>query len=111
MITSAFVAYAVNQAGINIWIALIFGGAFGAVASLVLNRAVFSPFIRRGTRLFGMVVVTLATGLIIENALLAFVGPNYFSYRLPPGGGDPRGGPRAHDGAVDCRRDYRSPQC
>jgi branched-subunit amino acid ABC-type transport system permease component len=86
MIASAFVAYALNTRGVNIWIALVVGGAFGAVASWFLNRAVFSPFIRRGTRLFGMVVVTLSTGLIIENALLALVGPNYFSYNLDAGG-------------------------
>ena len=55
MIASAFVAYALNTRGVNIWIALVVGGAFGAVASWFLNRAVFSPFIRRGTRLFGMV--------------------------------------------------------
>ncbi len=62
---------------------LAVGGVFGALASYALNRAILVPFIRRGTRLFGMVIVTIAVGLIIENVVLAIGGPTFFSYKLP----------------------------
>jgi branched-subunit amino acid ABC-type transport system permease component len=80
---AGFVALLCNDAGVNIWFCLAIGGVFGALFSYALNRAILVPFIRRGTRLFGMVIVTIAVGLIIENAILAIGGPTFFSYKLP----------------------------
>jgi branched-subunit amino acid ABC-type transport system permease component len=79
---SGFVALLVNHAGFSIWVGMCVAAAFGALFSYLLNRAVFIPFVRRGTRLFGMVIVTIAVGLIIENAILATSGPNFFSYSI-----------------------------
>ena len=80
---AGFIALLCNNAGLSIWLCLPIGGLFGAVSSYALNRAILAPFIRRGTRLFGMVIVTIAVGLIIENAILAIGGPTFFSYNLP----------------------------
>jgi branched-subunit amino acid ABC-type transport system permease component len=80
MAASGFVALMANSAGLSIWAAMAIAAVFGAVFSYLLNRAVFIPFVRRGTRLFGMVIVTIAVGLIIENTVLAITGPNFFSY-------------------------------
>jgi branched-subunit amino acid ABC-type transport system permease component len=80
---AGFVALLLNERGVNIWFCLLIGGVFGAVFSYLLNRLVLVPFIRRGTKLFGMVIVTVAIGLIIENVILAIAGPNFFSYTLP----------------------------
>lgn len=85
MIAAAFVAYACNSAGLNIWLCLPVCAIFGAVASMLLNRLLFSPFIRRGTKLFGMVIVTLAVGLMLQNIILAITGPSYFSYAMSVG--------------------------
>jgi branched-subunit amino acid ABC-type transport system permease component len=82
MAASGFVALIVNRAGYSIWIGMVVAAVFGSVLSYALNRAVYIPFVRRGTRLFGMVIVTIAVGLIIENAVLAITGPNFFSYSL-----------------------------
>lgn len=82
MAASGFVALMVNHAGYSIWVGMAVSAVFGAVLSYLLNRAVFIPFVRRGTRLFGMVIVTIAVGLIIENAILAITGPNFFSYSI-----------------------------
>lgn len=79
MIATAFVAYLVAHAGGNLVLTFIVGAAFGAVASAVLNRAVFSPFIRRGTGPFGMIVVAIGVSVMLENGLLAFIGPGFFS--------------------------------
>jgi branched-subunit amino acid ABC-type transport system permease component len=82
MATSGFVALSVTRAGLTIWAGMAVAAVFGAVLSYLLNRLVFIPFARRGTRLFGMVIVTIAVGLIIENTILASAGPNFFSYGI-----------------------------
>ena len=60
MISSAYVAYYVNRAGISIWIGMVAGALFGAVFSFLLNRIIYSPFILKGTSQIGMVIVSLA---------------------------------------------------
>ena len=85
MTASAFAAYIANQAGVNIWICLIIAALFGAVFSMLLNRLVYMQFVRRGTRLFGMIIVTIAMSLIIQNVLLAIFRPTFFSYQTSQG--------------------------
>lgn len=82
MATSGFVALMVNRAGLSIWFGMAAAAVFGAALSYLLNRAIFIPFARRGTKLFGMVIVTIAVGLILENSILAITGPNFFSYTV-----------------------------
>ena len=86
MISSVYVAYAFNHAGVSIWLALIAGAIFGAVFSFLLNRVLYTPFQRKGTSLLGMVIVSLATSLMIQNVLLAIAGPYNVSYVQPSGG-------------------------
>jgi branched-subunit amino acid ABC-type transport system permease component len=83
MTASAFVAYLVTSAGLNVWLALVAGAAFGSVFSVLLNRCIYTPFVRRGTKLFGMIIVTIAVSLILQNALLAIFGANFFSLQMP----------------------------
>jgi branched-subunit amino acid ABC-type transport system permease component len=85
MTASAFIAYLANSQGINIWVCLVIGGVFGCVASVLINRLIYVPFLRQGTPLFGMVIVSLAVGLIIQNVLLAANGATYFSYSFSTG--------------------------
>jgi branched-subunit amino acid ABC-type transport system permease component len=80
---AGFVALILNERGVSIWICLLVGAVFGAIFSYLLNRFILVPFIRRGAKLFGMVIVTMALALIIENAILAIAGPTFFSYTLP----------------------------
>ena len=82
MTAAAFVAYLVTSAGISVWLALVAGGAFGAVFSVLLNRALYTPFVRHGTRLFGMIIVTIAVSLIVQNSMLAIFGANFFSLSM-----------------------------
>lgn len=85
MTACAFAAYIANHAGVNIWISLIIAALFGAVFSVAINRFVYFQFVRRGTRLFGMIIVTIAMSLIIQNVLLAIFRPTFFSYKASPG--------------------------
>jgi branched-subunit amino acid ABC-type transport system permease component len=81
MISSAYVAYYLNRAGISIWVGMVAGALFGAVFSFLLNRVVYGPFQRKGTSLIGMVIVSLAVSLMIANLLLPIVGPFSVSYQ------------------------------
>jgi branched-chain amino acid transport system permease protein/neutral amino acid transport system permease protein len=83
MTAAAFVAYLVTSAGLSVWLALAAGAAFGSVFSVLLNRYIYTPFVRRGTRLFGMIIVTIAASLIVQNGLLAIFGANFFSLKMP----------------------------
>jgi len=83
MTAAAFVAYFVTSAGLSVWLALVAGAVFGSVFSVLLNRCIYTPFVRRGTRLFGMIIVTIAVSLIVQNGLLAIFGANFFSLKMP----------------------------
>lgn len=85
MTASAFAGYAVNRAGGTIPESIAAGAGFCALASLLLNRYVYRPFVRHGTKLFGMVVVTLAVGIIVQNILLGGYGATFFSYTFATG--------------------------
>jgi branched-chain amino acid transport system permease protein/neutral amino acid transport system permease protein len=85
MTACAFAAYIANHAGVNIWISLVIAALFGALFSMALNRFVYFQFVRRGTRLFGMIIVTIAVSLIIQNLLLAIFRPTFFSYQASQG--------------------------
>ncbi|HSS94046.1 MAG TPA: branched-chain amino acid ABC transporter permease [Candidatus Dormibacteraeota bacterium] len=81
MISSAYVAYYINKAGVSIWIGMVAGALFGAVFSFLLNRIVYAPFQRKGTSYLGMVIVSLAVSLMIANLLLPIVGYYNVSYQ------------------------------
>jgi branched-chain amino acid transport system permease protein/neutral amino acid transport system permease protein len=82
MTASAFVAYAVNAAGANIGVAACVGAATGAVVSVLINRLIFVPFLRRGTSLFTMVMVSLATSAILLNGLQITAGTRFRSFNV-----------------------------
>ena len=81
MSAAAIVAYAVDNAGANLWVSGLAATATGAVLSLAMNRGVFKPFERRGAGVFTLIVLSLAIALILENALLILGGPFFFTYR------------------------------
>jgi branched-subunit amino acid ABC-type transport system permease component len=85
MTASAFVAYLSYSAGLNPWWGMALGGLSGAVFSVLLNRFLYTPFIRRGARLFTMIIITIAVSLILQNVLQAIWGTNFFSVHISAG--------------------------
>ena len=89
MIASAFVAYALNQAGVNVWIGILAAAAAGAVGSVLLNQGIYTPFQRRAGDAarapITMVIVSLGMTLIIEFGLQAIVGGTNVSYTMSQG--------------------------
>lgn len=85
MIVCAYVAYAVNQAGISVWFGVVAAAVIGALISVLLNRGVYTPFQRRGTSPIAIVIVSLGMTLVLEFGLQAYVGGNNVSYRVSQG--------------------------
>lgn len=86
MTFAAYIAFVCTQAGLNIWIALVLAGLFGAISSALLNRFLLTPFTKRGTTFFGMVVVTIALALLVEYAVDVIWGPLSVHYPMQGGG-------------------------
>jgi branched-chain amino acid transport system permease protein/neutral amino acid transport system permease protein len=85
MIVSAYAAYALNNAGVNIWIAVLAAIAAGAVLSVFLNNVVYTPFQRRGSSPIAMVIVSLGMTLILEFGTQALAGATNVSYKMSQG--------------------------
>jgi branched-subunit amino acid ABC-type transport system permease component len=65
---------------------LILGGfLFGAAFSSLINIVIVVPFVRKGTNLVTMAIVTIALGLIIEFSLESIQGPFTWVYPTPGG--------------------------
>src|SRR5437868_6684200 len=71
MSVAGFIALMLNDLGFSIWLAMVGGAAAAAVLSYAINAAVLQPFLRRGTKPWGLVIITIALALIIENTVLA----------------------------------------
>jgi branched-chain amino acid transport system permease protein/neutral amino acid transport system permease protein len=86
MTMAAFIAFLVNSTfGLNVWAALVIAGLFGGVTSIFLNRALISPFLKRGTTFFGIFIVTIAIDLILEYLIEAIWGPTFVHYQIASG--------------------------
>ncbi|MBS1888898.1 MAG: branched-chain amino acid ABC transporter permease [Actinobacteria bacterium] len=84
MTVGMFAAYLINvQGGQSLWVGVLGGALAGAVVSGFLNKTVFMPFLRRGVSLDGIIIVSLAVGLVLENVMLAFAGPSFKAYNQP----------------------------
>jgi branched-chain amino acid transport system permease protein/neutral amino acid transport system permease protein len=85
MTVSMYAAYAVNNAGVSVWIATLAGIAAGAVLSVLLNTLVYTPFQRRGSSPIAMVIVSLGMTLILEFGTQALAGATNVSYNMSQG--------------------------
>jgi branched-subunit amino acid ABC-type transport system permease component len=85
MVVAAYVTYAINQHGVNVWVSALAGIAAGALISLLLNRLIYTPFQRRGTSAIGLVIVALGMTLILEFGTQAAAGPTNVSYSMSQG--------------------------
>src|SRR3981081_1905290 len=80
MTVAAFVGYAADAAGAGIWAAVLAGAGARGVLSMLISRMIFAPFLRRGTSRFTMVMVSLALGVIMQNAIQAVAGVSFRSF-------------------------------
>jgi branched-chain amino acid transport system permease protein/neutral amino acid transport system permease protein len=85
MIAGAFIAYVVNQAGLNVWVGLVVAVVACSAGSVLLNSGVYTPFQRRGASPITMVIVSLGMTLIIEFGTAAIAGGTSVSYTMAQG--------------------------
>ena len=82
---AAFIGYALNSAGVSVWVAMVGAGIFTGCTSVLLNRGIFQPFLRRGTTFFGIIIIGMAFLLIIQYSIQAIWGASFVSYRFNQG--------------------------
>ncbi len=80
MTLAAYIGYALLSAGAGIWYALAITAVAIALGSVLFNRALLAPLLRRGTGFVGVVIVTVAAGIIVEYCIVAIAGPDTYSY-------------------------------
>jgi branched-subunit amino acid ABC-type transport system permease component len=80
MTLAAYLGYALLSVGVGVWAALAVAAAGIALASAGLNRLLIAPLRRRGTGFVGVVIVTVAAGIIIQYCIVAIAGPDTVSY-------------------------------
>ena len=85
MIAGAFLAYVLNQAGLNVWLGLVVAVIACSIGSVLLNAGVYAPFQRRGASSITMVIVSLGMTLIIEFGVQALAGGTSVSYTMSQG--------------------------
>lgn len=86
MTLAVFICYELNvRLGLDLWGALVATAIIGGAISVLVNRGVIQPFLRRGTTFFGMVVVTIALDLIVEYAIEAIWGTDFLHYDVATG--------------------------
>jgi branched-subunit amino acid ABC-type transport system permease component len=84
MTSAIFVDYFVSRGNPNIWLAIGVGAAWGAALSWVVGQVIVNPYVRRGTSLFAMAMVTIGLGLVIQFGLEGIQGPLILSYQNAP---------------------------
>lgn len=77
---AAFIGYALLQLHLNVWLVMAVTSVVIGVASVVLNRGLFEPLIRRGTSFVGVIIATVSAGIVLEYAIVAISGPDIRSY-------------------------------
>jgi branched-subunit amino acid ABC-type transport system permease component len=80
MTSAIFVLYLVTSWGVPLWPGIALCALWGAVISVLLSTVVINPYVRRGTSLFGMAMVTIAIALIVQYTLEAIQGPTIMSF-------------------------------
>jgi branched-subunit amino acid ABC-type transport system permease component len=84
MIVAAYAAYALNHAGVTIWVGVLAAAIVGIALSVALNTFIYTPFQKRATPI-AVVIVALGMLLILEFGLQAIVGGTNVSYTLSEG--------------------------
>jgi branched-subunit amino acid ABC-type transport system permease component len=80
MTLAAYLGYALLSVGVGVWAALAVAAAAVAVAAAGFNRLLIAPLRRRGTSFVGVVIATVAAGIIIQYCIVAIAGPDTVSY-------------------------------
>jgi branched-subunit amino acid ABC-type transport system permease component len=84
MALGAYLTYVVNAEllHIDIWVAMVIGSLLMGVIAVGINHYLLSPFARRFTKSFYVLIVTFGLSLIMLNVAYAIWGPNVRAYNM-----------------------------
>ena len=80
MTLGAYTGLFLIDRSVNVWAALAVAGIVVGALSVVFHRLLLAPLVRRGTRAFGLVIVTVSAGVVLQYVIVAFAGPDAKSY-------------------------------
>ncbi|HUY06361.1 MAG TPA: branched-chain amino acid ABC transporter permease [Acidimicrobiales bacterium] len=92
MSLGALIAFYLNENGVFIWYAALIGALAVGLTSLFLGQTIFRTFARKGSRLFEMAIVSIAVGLVIDNAMAAITHSTTYQFNFPLGSNHDIGG-------------------
>ncbi len=80
MTLAAYIGLIIIDRGLSPWLALAVAAIVVGVASVAFHRWLLDPLVRRGTRAFSIVIVTVSAGVVLQYLIVAAVGPDAQSY-------------------------------
>lgn len=80
MSIGAFIGLFLLDRGLNVWLVMVLAGLVIGVCSVALSRALISPLVRKGMQPFGLVIVSVSAGIVLEYVIVAVAGPATQSY-------------------------------
>lgn len=83
---AAFLGYFFIRLGANVWVSMVVVSALTGVASVGYYEFLIRGLVRRGLKFGGLVIATLAAGIVIEYAVVLIAGPQALSYGAQTGG-------------------------
>lgn len=83
MTAGAYGALVTQRVTQNVLLAALVACIVGGVLALFLNWAVLAPFVRSGTKRLVLFILTIASGLVLQNAILLIFGGANLPFALP----------------------------
>lgn len=80
MTLAAYLGLLLIDHGVDAWVALGVAGVGVGVVSVLYNRLLLTPLVRRGTGPVATVIVTVAAGTMLQYVIVAIAGPDTRSY-------------------------------
>ncbi|HVD02044.1 MAG TPA: branched-chain amino acid ABC transporter permease [Candidatus Dormibacteraeota bacterium] len=80
MTLAAYIGLFLVDRGVNAWAALAVAAVVVGVVSVLYHRLLLAPLVRKGTRSFAIVIVTVSAGIVLQYVIVAIVGPDAHSY-------------------------------
>lgn len=80
MTLGAYVGLVLVDRSVSVWAAMAVAAVVVAAVSVAYHRTLLAPLVRRGTRAFAVVIVTVSAGVVLQYVIVAIAGPDAKSY-------------------------------
>lgn len=81
----AFAGFGVVNAGGDMWLALLAGGAAACILTLLIGKGFFPFFVRRNIGLIQVVMLTIGLGLVVQYVIESIDRGNFYQVLVPAG--------------------------